>query len=352
VLLAALALALCFAAPANAQPPPDDDPDAAPAETPAPPTKGVAPDEATQEQSQAATAAYVKGMEANQAKKHEEALEHFQESYGHVASPNSHLMIVQSLESLGRWADAYSEVQLLIVEADAAAAKTPKYKATAKAARAELEAIKAKIGLVTVTVDPFPAVTATLKLTLAGRELPVEAWGKPQPVTPGPVEVVLEGTHGTNQQQGEVAAGQETEIVIAPPKPKAKDTGPMEPDKPKEEPTDPAPFRYAAIGFGVIGVGGMVVFGVFGMMARSSYEDLLEQCPGDVCAADLEGTRDDAETQKMIANIGVAAGAVGFGVAAILLMLSDELGKPAGEADDTTPTVSVGPGGITVKGSF
>ena len=282
VLLFGLALALCFAAPVSAQPPPDDPDEAAPAEAPAPPRKGADPDVATEEQKAAATEAYVKGVQATQGKKFSEALEHFQQSYMQVASPNSHLMIVQTLESLGRWVDAYREAQLLIVEADAAAAKAPKYAPTAKAARAELTAIEAKVGMVTVTVDPFPAVTATLKLTLAERVLPVEEWGKPVPVTPGPFEVVMEGTHGTNKKQGTVAAGKQANIVISPPRPKAKDTGPVGPEKPQEEPVDPAPFRYAAIGLGVIGVGGMVVFGVFGSMARSSYEDLLEQCPGDL----------------------------------------------------------------------
>ena len=59
--------------------------------------QGATPEAATPAQKDTAQKAFLKGMKAAKAKKHDDALAAFKESYGAVASPNSHLMIAREL---------------------------------------------------------------------------------------------------------------------------------------------------------------------------------------------------------------------------------------------------------------
>jgi hypothetical protein len=69
-------------------------------------------------------------------------------------------------------------------------------------------------------------------------------------------------------------------------------------------------------GVGVVGIG---VGATFGVLALGSYKDADKQCPEHhACSADAMQLRSTADTQAWIANIGVGAGIVGLGIAAVL----------------------------------
>jgi hypothetical protein len=64
--------------------------------------EGVPVEQATKEQKEAAQTAYLAGREAYDGRQFVDALAAFRESYGVVASPNTHLMIAHTLRELGR----------------------------------------------------------------------------------------------------------------------------------------------------------------------------------------------------------------------------------------------------------
>jgi len=153
-------------------------------------SQGVAPEVADEAQKAEARKYFQSAMTAWTDKRFEEALENFRASYSIVASPNSHLMVVRTLDSLGRAAEAYTEAEIVIGEADAAATTDPKYEATAQAARDLVTKLRPQVGLVTVVgADQAAAPGATL--TVAGRAIEPAQWGRPVAVSPDEVMVVL-----------------------------------------------------------------------------------------------------------------------------------------------------------------
>jgi hypothetical protein len=321
--------------------------------------QGVPVEQATEEQKTAARENFTKGKEAFDAKKYEEALTALRASYDVVASPNSRILIAQCLEALGKPVEAFAEAEAVATQAQAAAAADPKYEETAKAAGALRDALRNKVGLVTVRVTGTPAAGAAL--SVEGRDIPRDQWEKPIAVTPGTVTVTLTGAPS---QQVAVAAGAEASVELgaAPPPPP-----PPPPDEVEVSSSDNwfmqnrLPIGIAA---GGVGVAGMLLFGIFGGMASSTYSDLEDQCPGGVCSPDLESDADSGRTYQTVANVSLVIGIVGVAAGAGLIVwdLVDPAttGDEGGEADGSTeqataivrPQLVVGPGAIGLRGSF
>ncbi len=312
-------------------------------------------------------------MKAFKAKRLDEALEAFRASYDIVASPNTRLMVVHVLEDLGDVVAAYWEAVATRKAADAAAAQSRRYKAAAKSARQELARLRARVGLVTVTVlsaeDGDSAADEELELTVGGKVIDRAVWGEPIAVAPGQCEVALVASAGTATKEIGVAAGGAIEITIAP-----RGQGPDpdgDPDQPPRQPGDPvrppgggdgtdgggtdgagddgSGVRTTAYVFGGLGVAGMVIFAVAGSMAQSNYDELVDQCPADRCPADLEDQADTTSTQQTVANVGLIAGVAGLGIGLGLLVTSFAIADSPGEAE---VSLAVGPGTLTVSGSF
>jgi hypothetical protein len=106
--------------------------------------------------------------------------------------------------------------------------------------------------------------------------------------------------------------------------------GPVKPP-PGGEPKAPPGDTGAQSGGGVriagfviagIGVAGMAVFGITGMMARSRFATLEEECGGKRCAdpkyADVV---DSGMTLTTVANIGLIAGAAGIAGGGLMILL-------------------------------
>src|SRR5262245_1640542 len=113
---------------------------------------GASVDTATREQSRAAQKTFEAGDLLYDDKRYAEALGAFRASYDVVASPNTRLMIARSLRELNRLGEAIAEFEGAVAVAEAAAKSNERYTETANAARQELEALRAKVGMLSVRV--------------------------------------------------------------------------------------------------------------------------------------------------------------------------------------------------------
>ena len=304
---------------------------------------------ATPEQKQAASAAYKEAAAAMQAGNHEEALKGFRASYDIVASPNSHHMIVRTLDALGRHVEAYREAEATVAEAEAAAAKDKKYSRTAVAARTKRDELRGQIGMLTVNVA---GAEEGASVTVGGEPLDPADWGAPQPVQPGVITVELVGADGTITREVKVDAGKDAELTIGPDEESGDgETGPT----PTPSAGEGSPgLRIASYVVGGVGVVGWGIFAIAGSMHLAKYNEL----EGDVCdygALCPPGTQADIDrgrTYQTAANVGAGVGIVGLTAGVIMFIASQPDVRFEAGGSSLTPTVDVGPGVVTVKGRF
>ncbi len=297
-------------------------------------------------------------MKAAKAKKHDDALAAFKESYGAVASPNSHLMIARELAELGRHEEAWSEYDKTIAEAEAAAQADPKYANAATSAKNEQAELKAKLAFVKLTVT---GAGPGSRVTVRGKEIAEADWNKPVVVTPGSVRVELVSSDGKETvKEVDAAAGGEVAVDLSPaaPAPAAgTGAGSGEASAKVEASTGGGPsMRTWAYIAGGVGVAGLATFGIFGAMNNAKHSKLEDECKDGVCPSNLEEERDAGKSYQTIANVGLIVGVVGLGAGtALYLMSAKKAEKTATVPKRRGPRVdSVGVGyqSVLVTGSF
>ena len=279
--------------------------------------EGASVTHASKKQMTEALNTYREGLEAFDAKNFDLALKLLRQSYEIVASPNSRLVIAHSLVQLGREPEAYRELQ-----------------ATVELAR--------KLALVVVRPDA--------QVTLGDQEVSHVDWGRPQPVRPGKLKVVIrhEGGGETTQELN-LAAGEQTELSTAPPPPPP----PAVTEKPepvvtvvRERDPDTVHKRTLAFATGAIGLAGLGAFAAFTVMDSSI--NARAGCTGGICS---ESTLDNATasgTYQAIAFVGLGLGIIGLGTSTYLFATS------SGEPSDEKPVaqVAIGPGRVVLHGRF
>jgi len=95
-----------------------------------------------------------------------------------------------------------------------------------------------------------------------------------------------------------------------------------------------------------LGGAGLVVGGIFGFKASSTWDDAKAECSDYPygCGPDSKSLEDDARSQALLSTIGFGAGLALVATGAVLWFT-------AGSSSDA-PTVGLGPQGATVRGSF
>ncbi|UQA63474.1 tetratricopeptide repeat protein [Polyangium aurulentum] len=300
-----------------------------------------------------ATARFGKGNGLYKANKHKEALEEFRASYKAVASPNSHLYIARCLRETGQKAEAYLEFDAVVAEAQTAGEK---YAATGEQAKTERDELASKIALVTVNVaSPAPGAT----LTIGGKTVPEDRWGKPYPVAPGSVDVTLEAPGKPAAKESVTAkAGEQKTVSLSLPTGDTSgevssgdisggDTG----GDTSQASSGTSPLRLPAYIAAGVGVAGFVTFAVAGAMSKSTYSDLEQACGARPCPADRASDVSAGKTQQTVANVGLVVGAVGIAAGATLFVLSLRGGKKTEPAAAKTELV-VGPSWLGARGTF
>src|SRR5690606_1721800 len=258
---------------------------------------------ASKKQKAAARKPYRQALEALEAKKFDEALALFRESYAIAASPESLLLIARALVQLGREPEAYRELEAAIDLAEELAKVDDKYKETAESARKELDELSKKIALV--------VVTPSAQVTLGAEAVPTEALGRPLPYQPGKLQVSIRHTDGREtSEELELVAGERRELSTAPPPPRtasAPAPSVVAPAPSPEAGVSKRPLAYGAGGFGVLGFGGFVGFTLLGRSANER-----EGCAASVCP---EATLEDAEqssSYRTLSLVGLGVGVLGL----------------------------------------
>jgi hypothetical protein len=117
----------------------------------------------------------------------------------------------------------------------------------------------------------------------------------------------------------------------------------------RAEADDGSGLRTAGYVAGGVGLVGIALFAIAGIGAKSAYDKLDSDCGTTACTD--EAHQSDIEGGKMLqttANIGLAAGLVGLGVGATLLVL----GSRSSDKREPTASVSTNGGMITCGGRF
>jgi hypothetical protein len=311
--------------------------------------------QATPQQKSEAQKLFLDAKKAFDARKLDDALKGFRASYDTVSSPNSLLMVARTLRELDRLVEAYTTYNQVIAEADEAAKQDPKYKAAADAAKKELGEVQPRIAFVTLQIK---GATADTTITIDGREIPRDQWDKAVPVRAGVVAITAAspGKAPVNEDVT-VAGGSSTHVMdlakVWEPAPSAPPTPPPTKEVTVDDKTilgmEQRTWAYVA---GGVGVAGLATFGVFGAMSRSKYNDLESSCPGGICPADRQSDIDAGKRDQTIANIGLIVGVVGLGTGTALYFLDDKSGSGRETATKPSTSVGLGPGSVTVQGSF
>ncbi len=308
---------------------------------------GVLPDVATPVQREQAQQRFARGKELMAKQDYAGALTEFRASHEIVASPNTRLEISRCLRGMGKLVAAYVELGRTSVEAKELLVQDNRYQKAYDAASAERADMAPKLGFVTLNVQNATDATT---VTVGGEEIRRAAWGEPAPVAPGATDVVVSTPgHAPAKRTVTLVAGQKATVTIdamagepspAPPPP------PPEP-APVETSSGRASLRPWAYVAGGIGAAGLVTFGIFAVMAKSTYDDLNSACNGGPCPSSKNGEISSGKTQQVVANVGLGVGIAGVAIGATLFVLSMPKSTP-----DSGAALVVTPTGLRLDGYF
>jgi len=305
---------------------------------------------ATDEAKATASAHYTQGMASFQAGDPAGALESFELSYQAVKSPNSHLMVAKALIDLGRYVEAHRALRETLAEAEQAEALDPKYSQTSQAAAEELTRLDAQVVKLKLSVS---GVQPSASVRVNDTEYGLDELSQPIVVQPGWLTLTLiDGGKNVATQSVEGRAGEILNLALSPaPPPGSPAAGAETVSSHEGTATGKRPFphrRTTAYVAGGIGVAGALTFGVFGLLNNLKYDDVEDQCSGDLCNDDLREDAERGHTYQTIANVGLIVGVVGLGTAVALVLTEED----DGAARRSATRVSLGPGSIQLKGSF
>jgi hypothetical protein len=319
---------------------------------------GASPESASAEQEKQAQERYEQGVQHYKANHFDEAAEAFRASVEIVASPNARLMYARALRESGKIEQAYEQLALTQQEASELSVRLPKYASTGESAEAEMTALLKRTAAIRVEIrgaDP-----GSVEVVVGERSVPRKLW-RAIAVKPGTYAVTARAADGRRArvsldvEQGQVAdveleltangAGASAapaaagSAVAAAPAAEA-DQGAARSDHPLR------PWAFVAGGIGLVGV---ATFAVAGAMSRSTFATLEDDCPNKQCPADSQQDIDRGKTEQLVANVGLAVGAVGLaaGVALFVVDLGSGSATPA-----TSVRVAASTGGVRVAGSF
>jgi len=303
---------------------------------------GVPVEAATRAQKQEATKAYKAALAALEEGKNEEALVLLQKSYALVDSPNSRLVMARTLVRLGRYPEAFEELEGVIETASLLAQAQAKYQRTVESATAELTEVKSRVAIVRLRSD---GVVKVNDVPLDG-----DAAARLLVLLPGRTRFRLELASGARvEKELDLQGGQDVEVELHVPAAEV-----AEPAEPAPQPTERVvvmqdanaisrdTLGYVSVGAGAVGFLG---FTIFGIAANSEASTLAEQCVGYSCPESLAAVAERGRSFQTVANVGLGVGIVG--VAAATYFFWPRISAGLLEAD-----VAVGPGNVSVRGRF
>lgn len=263
----------------------------------------------------------------------------FQQVVEMSGSPNARLYVARCQREIGKLAEAYEEMTIVMRDADALAAKEERYAATRDAAAVERAALASKIALITIALSSQPS---GLVLKVGERTIDSARLRAPIAVQPGAVvvEASAPNTEPFRKELNLAAGGSETLAITLNVQTSSQPSKPV---------TQKSGGTMRMAGYGVLGLGvvGWTTFAIAGAMANSKYEALYEECGGGHCTTAAQADEiSTGRTLDTVANIGLGVGIAGvLGGAAMVIF---------GGPKEVPVTAGVLPGGgwVTVQRSF
>lgn len=193
------------------------------------------------------------------------------------------------------------------------------------------------IGVVVITAIPLLVMPAAANPRRGDAEVVTEPGGSLRPDaldTPAAVAQISSGESGPPAEYG---------------------AAPAEPPPDDDDASSSHLRTVAWVGLGV-GAAGWLTWGVTGSISLAQAGSLADDCPDDVCPADLEDDLDTAKTLADVATAGLIVGLTGsiYAVIALLVTPSGDDGDGNGEPDETSASVrpQIGPGYVGLSGQF
>ena len=232
-------------------------------------------------------------------------------------------------------------------------------------ARGEAQALEGSLSRLIVQVPPELLEIPDLEIKLDGKPFLRGLFGVPLPVDSGERTVVAMAP-GMKQWTGKIDVQGTTPVeVVVPmlefaPPPEEKEppeTAPAPPPEPATgpEPRTPGPAlvadqgtgdtqRVAAVIVGGVGLVGLAVGTVFGISAKTTYEDADSHCTDDnVCFDEGLELRDEANKKAAFATVGFGVGLAGLAGGAILWFTAPSAERQATRDNSTKLYAGVDP---------
>lgn len=291
---------------------------------------GTAPEDGREQ----ARALADRGYEHFQAGRYAEALTAFREAERLYHAPTLLLMAARAYERLGRLLEAqtaYRSLTTASLPPDAPDA----FREAQQAAQTELAALQARIPMVQVLVaGPSPGGA---QVSLDGT--PIQAGGPPTAHDPGDVTVIARTASGPLLRQIVTLQEGRTERITL-------HLGPAA--------AQPAAARGyllpAGIAFGLAGAS-LAAGAVTAVIARNKLDDVISRCtPDDHCLVSDQPLADEATRLSTASIITFAAGGLSAAAGVTLLILRP--GSAPQGATQTRAGLALGPGSVSVTGSF
>jgi len=246
----------------------------------------------------------------------EQAVEAFRSSYQLVISPNSRLMLARSLRELGRWGEAIREFQGAIDDAQGSGGR---YADALVAAQAELQSLRNRSASIELADDesvPSEGRIDGMPVTLTLKEPLYQA--------PGRHTVELTYSDGRHVKRTlDLVGGEVTRLDLEPEASAEKETNLLASSAAPVRPEPDSGQRTWAYVAGSAGLAGLIGFGVFGMLDRSTHEQLQSTCDGSLCPPEQADRIDRGRRYQLLANVSLAVGIVGLATGTTLYLTSD-----------------------------
>ncbi len=260
-------------------------------------------------------------------------------------------------EKLGHFVDALNAFELAAQEAKAAGVKT-----VAEQAPLHAEAVRERIGYLTITVT---GTIRTSRIFIDERPVDLALLGARLPVDPGKHALLVKrGDELVEERAFELAEKEEQsiELFIDDPEPVAEPvTGPTGPAGPRPDEDNPRVPAYITAGAGLAVLGGAGVF--FALRQATLYNldcETIDPSPlgptATGCHPDSQATADLAQTYTHVTNVFAAVGgaAVATGVVLFFVLDGDEDPEQPEQPATTARSIQIAPapGGVQIMGRF
>ena len=293
-----------------------------------------------------ARALALEGHAALTKKDYATAVDRFGRADALVHAPTLVVDWARALQGLGRFVEAHEKYELVLREGvDNSAPKS--WLRALEDAKKELDALKPRLGWVTVTLKDPP--NATVKID--GVVVPPAAVGVKRAADPGfpEVTVTAEG-YEPFKQTVTVGPGEEQSLEVSLRK---LPEMPSLPERVSDAPPPPPPadtrrvLTYVALG---VGGAGLVAGGVTGGLALRKRASLLDECRDERCPSSSAKKIETYHLFGTFSGAALAVGVAGVGTGLVLLLTEPKPSQTANATLSVRPLLGLGV--VGAEGSF